>query len=193
MTPRALVIIADGFEDVEAVAPIDVLNRVGVDVVIAGLHSATVAAAYGTVINAHTTLDRLEGTFDAVVLPGGMKNAEALGSDDRVRNLVRQFCEEKKLVASICASPSYVLGASAGILNGRRATGDQGCNEKLANSGAIVTGEKVSRDGNIITGMGPGAALLFGLVTAAYLVGEEKLQALAAKWGMEDEFRKAIA
>ena len=184
MTKRALVILTHGFEDIEAVAPLDVLNRVGVEVRVVALEPGVVCAAYGTRLVPDMTIDQVIGLSDAVILPGGKQNALSLAADSRVIELVCRHAGEGKLVSAICASPSHVLGEAAGVLYRRRATGDPGFNEKLAACGAILTHEPVTCDGNIITGMGPGAALAYALHLAAYLAGSDAARVFAYKWGV---------
>jgi 4-methyl-5(b-hydroxyethyl)-thiazole monophosphate biosynthesis len=177
--------MAEGFEDIEAVSAIDVLTRAGVDVTIAGLNEGPVKGAYGTAIVPHTSIDRIAGTYDCIILPGGRRNAESLAAHPRVIELVRHHNDAGKIVAAICAAPSHVLAEAAGILKDKRATGDPVFNDKLAWGGARITGELVTMDGNIVTGMGPGAALLFALTLAEYLVGKEIPDSLARKWRVD--------
>lgn len=185
MARKALVVIADGFEDVEAVAPVDVLNRVGVGVTIAGLNDTKVKGAYGVTILADCTLDEVSGDYDAIIFPGGLKNAQSLAADERVRRLAQTQAESGRLVAAICAAPSHVLGGSADILRGKNATGDPGFNAELAEYGAVVTGDCVTETENMITATGPGSALQFALTVARYLVGSEKPDVFAGKWGIK--------
>jgi len=182
MKKRVLIVLSEGFEDIEAVAVIDVLNRAGVDVMIAGLNKGPVKAAYGTTIMTDTDIDSVADDFDGIVFPGGRKNAANLAAHPKVIGMVRRFAESGKLVGAICAAPSHVLSEAAGILKGRPATGDPVFNEKLAAGGAIVNDTLVNVDNNIITAMGPGAALQFALRLAEYLVGKEIPAALVAKW-----------
>ena len=96
--------------------------------------------------------------------------------------LVRRHYEEKKLVAAICASPGTVLAEAAGILKGHRSTSAPGFEDKVKAAGAEFTDEEVTVDDNVITGRGPGAALLFGLRLAEYLVGPAEPEKLARLW-----------
>jgi 4-methyl-5(b-hydroxyethyl)-thiazole monophosphate biosynthesis len=184
VTKEALLILAEGFEEIEAVAPIDVLTRAGVHVTVAGLVDGPVRAAYGTTIMPDIPLSAAFDEYDAVIFPGGRKNAQSLAADRRAVAMARTHAASGKLVAAICAAPSHVLGEAAGLLKGVRATGDPSFNDKLAASGAIITNEMVTRDRNFITGMGPGAALLFAVTLADYLAGPEIAQSFAAKWGL---------
>ncbi len=182
---KALVILADGFEDIEAVTPIDVLTRAGVDVTIAGLGDGTVKGAYGTTLVTHTNLEQAKGEFDVIVLPGGRRNAEALAASVTVKEMLHKQDRKGRLIAAICASPSHVLAEAAGILDGRRATGDPSFNDKLRAGGATVTAERVTVDDNIITATGPGSALTFALQITEELVGAAKADELAGRWKID--------
>lgn len=182
MAKTALIIIADGVEDMEAVAAIDVLTRAGVEVAVAGLKPGPVKAAYGTTVVPETSIDQIESLYDAIVLPGGWDNAESLAADPKVIALIHRHYDEGKLVAAICASPAMVLAEAAGILKGKRATGFPGLTDRLTAGGANFTDQAVTEDGNIITGLGPGAALPFALRVAKYLVGDKIPSELADRW-----------
>lgn len=190
MAKTALMVLTDGFEEIEAIAPIDVLTRAGVTVTIAGLSPGPVKAAYGSTILPTTHLSEVENqSFDGLIFPGGRVNAQGLAGDRRVVTIIRRHHKAGKLIAAICAAPSHVLGEAAGILKGKRATGDQSFNDRLAASGAIVTGEQVTVDGNIITGDGPGAAMLFALQVTEYLAGREIADTYAKKWRIDRKAR----
>lgn len=182
MDKRVLLVMADGCEDIETVAPIDVLTRAGVKLTVASLREGPVAAAYGTRLLPDTTVDKVDLLYDGIVFPGGRRNAELLAANPKVIELARRHNTEGKLVAAICAAPSHVLGEAAGILKGRKATGDPAFNDRLAASGAHVTDELVTVDGHVITGMGPGAALPFALMLVEYLVGRQITDSFASKW-----------
>jgi 4-methyl-5(b-hydroxyethyl)-thiazole monophosphate biosynthesis len=185
MAKRALIVLAEGFEEIEAVAPIDVMTRVGIDVVVASLTPPPVKAAYGTTLMSDCTLSEVEGEFDAIICPGGKANAKALAADSLLREKILEFNERGALVAAICAAPSHILGESAGILSGRHATGDPGFTEKLAESGAILEKGPVCIDGNLITATGPGSAMSFALSVAAYLVGDDLVEPFSKKWEID--------
>jgi 4-methyl-5(b-hydroxyethyl)-thiazole monophosphate biosynthesis len=175
--------LAAGFEDIEAVTPLDIFNRAGLHVTVASVEPGPVKAAYGVTILTDMTVDGLpDGLFDAVVLPGGLKNAALLANHDRVVQIVRKHFEAGRLAAAICASPSRVLGEAAGIIHGRRVTGDPAFNNRLTGAGGNVVEESVVVDGNLITAMGPGAALQFGLAIVEYLLGVAPADDLAGKW-----------
>jgi 4-methyl-5(b-hydroxyethyl)-thiazole monophosphate biosynthesis len=182
MNKKALIILAEGVEDIEAVTPVDVLTRAGVDVTIAGISGGPVKAAYGNILMTHISIDKISSLFDAIILPGGLPNAQKLAVHPKVVELVKKHFKAGKLVAAICASPGLVLAEAANILKGKKATGFPDFNDKLEAGGAIITDQPVTADGNIITGMGPGAALLFGLMLVEYLVDKKTADSFAKKW-----------
>ncbi|MFC1576540.1 DJ-1 family glyoxalase III [Candidatus Omnitrophota bacterium] len=179
MKKKVLIILADGFEDVEAVAPMDVLDRAGVGVTLAGLEAKEVKSAHGIKVLADTTLDALTEEFDAVILPGGGGGAKKLSESEKVKNIITTMNDKGKVVAAICASPAWVL-APTGILNGKKATCYPG-EEKAFPPEVKASNEAVVVDGNIVTSRGPGTALLFGLKLAEILVGKEVANTVKSK------------
>lgn len=182
MEKTALIVMSDGFEDIETVVPIDVLTRLGVRVIIAGLNSRELKGAWGSTLLADLILDEVQQSYDALILPGGKKNALSLASSPLLRQSILDYYNGGKIVAAICASPSHVLGEAAQLLKGKRATGDPAFNDRLERTGAILTHEAVTVDGNIITAQGPGAAFAFAFAIGQVLKGSSELSALAEKW-----------
>ena len=154
------VFLANGFEDIEAIAPIDILRRAGAKVVTVGVGSRSVVSANGIPVTADISEEqvRLSEALDMVVLPGGGQGTANLAKSKTVLSAVKYCAERDRFIAAICAAPT-VLG-EAGLLRGKRATCYPGLESKL--TGAIPTGESVVRDGNIITAKGAGVALAFG-------------------------------
>lgn len=170
---KVVVLLADGFEEVEAMAVVDVLRRAGIDVVIAGLHEGPVASARKVRVLPDAVIDAVRpDDFDMIVLPGGQPGADNLNADPRVKPLVRSFYAAGKLTGAICAAP-YVL-ASAGVLDGRRATAFPSYRDRLGS--AVYEERTVVEDGNVMTSRGPGTAIAFGLAIVRKLVGAEKAE-----------------
>ena len=173
MQKTVLVPVADGTEELEAVAIIDVLRRVGAAVTVASVSgSRQITASRGVVIVADALIeDCLEMDFDLVVLPGGIPGAEHLrDSADLVRLLKRQR-EKDGLYGAICASPALVL-AHHGLLEGRQATCHPGFVDHLSARDQIES--RVVIDGNCLTSRGPGTAVEFALALVERLYGREK-------------------
>ena len=170
---KVVIILADGFEELEAVAIIDVLRRAGIGIVSAGLHEGPVSSARQIKVIPDTLIDTITSDdFDMLVLPGGMPGASNLNADERVGGLIRDFNRKGKMMGAICAAP-FVL-ANAGILDGKRVTSYPSFKDKL---GAAIYEEKpVVEDGNILTSRGPGTALSFALAIVEKLAGKEKAQ-----------------
>ena len=165
------VFFADGFEEVEALAPVDILRRAGQDVRMVGVGGCTIRGSHGITVTCDTTLDALPAQErpEAVVLPGGMPGTLNLEASDGVRDLVRAAFTDGRLVCAICAAPS-VLG-HMGLLEGRKAVCFPGFEQALL--GAEASDESVCRDGNILTAKGAGVALDFGFAIVQALRGEE--------------------
>lgn len=166
---KVLVLLAEGFEEIEAVTVIDVLRRAEIEVTSASLNGTQVKGSHGIALEADATLDDVEEQmFDAVVLPGGMPGARHLRESHAVLNLIREAAHKGKFVAAICAGPTAL--DVAGVLKGRRATSYPG--HELT-SADYVEGEPVVVDGNIVTSRGPGTAFDFALKLVEKLAGPE--------------------
>lgn len=157
---NALVPIAQGVEEMEAVIIIDVFRRAGWKVVAAGLDEDIVTASRGVRIATDCAWDNISpADFDILALPGGAKGTEALCSDRRILDAVASFHEEGKLVGAICAAPLVLH--RAGILSGRTITSHPSVASRL--SGAVWLDAPVITDGNIVTGKGAGTTFEFAL------------------------------
>lgn len=175
---RALVLLADGFEEVEAITPIDFLRRAGIETTAAGVTGREVTGAHDIRVKADAELADVTGEFDAVVVPGGTGGAERIAASDDAVRLIRSFLAEGKLVAAICAAPGVVLGAH-GLIGDRAFTAYPGF-ERRATSGRFVE-ERVVVDGNLITSRGPGTAAEFALAIIEYLAGRPAAQELRSR------------
>lgn len=180
--------LAPGFEEIEAVAPIDVMRRAGMEVTTVSIlpGQPEVAGAHGVPYVAETTIDRLPADLDAdwLIFPGGMPGATNLFE---CKPLMQILGAHKGNIAAICASPAVILGQS-GLLEGKRATCYPGMEGMCA--GATMTGEHVTRDGRIITGQGPAWAMAFGLAIVAASLGQQAADQVAAGMLLPAEFAK---
>ena len=177
---KVYVFLADGFEDVEALIPIDVWRRGGVDVTTVSISDfPLVNSAHGVNIEADIMFE--QGEFDdadLIFLPGGMPGASNLFAHKGVcKAVVDQFTAGKK-VAAICASPAVVL-APLGILEGKRATCYPGFESVLAENNATYTGDLFTVDGNVTTGEGPAAAFPFAYELLSQLVNKQTADQIA--------------
>lgn len=173
--PSVVVLLADGFEEVEALAVVDVLRRAGIDTVLAGLHDGPIASARKVRVIPDTVIDEISADdFDMIVLPGGQPGSDNLNADPRVRKLIGDFSAKGKLTGAICAAP-YVL-ANAGVLRGKRATSYPTYKDRLG--GAIYEEKSVVADGTVLTSRGAGTALCFGLAIVEKLMGDEKARTI---------------
>jgi 4-methyl-5(b-hydroxyethyl)-thiazole monophosphate biosynthesis len=169
--PRVAVLLADGFEEVEAMAIVDVLRRAEIGTVLAGLHAGPVISARKVRVLPDAAIDTIRvDDFDMVVLPGGQPGADNLNADPRVIGLIKDFYEKGKITAAICAAP-YVL-ANAGVLAGKQVTSYPAYRDRLG--GGRYEEKTVVEDGTVLTSRGPGTALCFGLALVERLVGKEK-------------------
>ncbi len=161
----ALVLLADGFEEIEAVTIIDVLRRGEIEVTTASLGGKQVTGSHQISLQADVLLDdvRVED-FDALVLPGGPA-AKTLREDPRAQATIKRSAQAGRLVAAVCAAPTAL--EAAGLLAGKRATAYPG---SLLPSARYVD-EPVVEDGSIITSRGPGTTMAFALKIVERLVG----------------------
>ena len=171
MPKKAIILLAEGFEEIEAVTCIDLLRRAGIDVTVAGLSDIRVKASRGTNILADKKLDEAGSDFDACILPGGMPGAANLAGSTKVKNLIQKMNSEGKLIAAICASPAIVL-APMGILKNKTTTCYPGMQDTFGKD-TTYKEENVIVDGNIITSRGPATAMEFALAIVEKLAGKE--------------------
>ncbi len=171
------VFLANGFEEIEALAPVDILRRAGLEVrTVAIGPDNKVVGAHGIPVIADINECELCTTKpEAIILPGGMPGASNLDESATVSVSIQNALGCGGLVCAICAAP-FILG-KLGLLEGKRATCFPGFENYL--EGAIVTDEKVVRDGQFITAKGMGCANDFGLAIVETLLGKEKADEIA--------------
>lgn len=179
-TKKVVVVLADGFEEVEALCPIDMLRRAGAEVTVAALEGKVVTGSHGVPVVCDAPFGAVKDRkWDAIILPGGGRGARNLRDSAEVLTSVVRLFREGALVAAICASPAVVLGRS-GLLEGRHVTCYPGCDD-AAPEIAFDHTVRVARDGNLITSEGAGTAMEFAMEIVGYLYGPEAEASLKAK------------
>ncbi len=172
------VFFANGFEEVEAIATVDMLRRAELEVCTVGVGGTKVAGAHGVIVDCDLadTQAQADASLEAVVLPGGMPGTLNLEKSPVVQAFIDYAASSGKLIAAICAAPS-ILGHK-GLLEGKEATCFPGMEQELY--GAKLSESYVCKDGQIITGRGAGVAIDFGLAVAAEFIGQAKAKAIRA-------------
>ncbi len=162
------VLLAEGFEEVEALAPVDILRRGNIEVKTAGIGEDMVCGAHNIWVKADMKIEDIDvTTVDGIVLPGGMPGTLNLQKDDTVNKLIKHCNDKDLLICAICAAP-MILG-ELGLLDGKTATCYPGFEEHL--KGATLGENPVEVAGNFITGKGPGASFEFGKAIVNYIKG----------------------
>ena len=179
---RAYILLADGFECVEALAPIDVLYRAGVNLVRVAVGESLDVESSHSLVTLHCDVLLSDANFDdgiALILPGGNPGYINLRNSEQVCRVVREFYESSRLVAAICGAPTVL--AAAGVASGRNIT----CHSSvIAEMGDYkYHGDSVVEDGNLITAAGAGISIDFAIAIASRLVDSETLS--RTRQGME--------
>lgn len=171
---KALVLIADGIEELETVTVTDLLVRGGIQVTLASVNEITIKAARGLILTADCLIAEVTGDFDVVVCPGGAEGARRLTESADLKDLLLKRHHSRLLIAAICASPAFVL-QKFGILEGITAT----CYPTFSNQIAHYVDQNVVVSGHIITSQGPGTAAQFALCILAQLTQESVAEQVA--------------
>lgn len=172
------VILGTGFEEVEAIAPVDILRRCGVTVKTAGIGGLQITGAHGITVTADCMVDELDlDVMDMIVLPGGLGGVASINSSEAALAAVSKAWNAGKYVAAICAGPTVL--ARLGLTAGKSVTGYPGTEPQLGDC-QYVSDAPVVVDGRLITSRGPGTALLFGWKLAEILCGAEAAAQVAA-------------
>lgn len=174
---KVLVFLADGFEEIEAITPVDILRRSGAEVLTVGVGGKHIKGVHDIIVQADADIDDDMSDFDMLVLPGGMPGTDNLERNEKVINLVKKAYSEGKYIGAICAAPK-ILGA-LGMVEGKNATVFPPYESSL--KGAEVTCEPVTVDGNIITARGAGSASDFAFALVGVLFGEKAADELYKK------------
>lgn len=169
--PSALLPLANGSEDLEAITVLNILRRSGIEAVSASLDGQAIRGSRGTLLIPDTSLDEaLKRRFDMVVLPGGQPGTNNLKADARIIKLVQDMAADGRYVCAICAAPSIL--ATAGLLDGKRATSFPGALDAFPRVSRQP--QAVVEDGKLITSRGPGTAMDFALTLVERLSGRSK-------------------
>ena len=170
-------LLGTGFEETEAIAPLDLLRRAGVDVLTVGINGKTIYGGHGIGIEADITLGEMDLTrMDMIILPGGLGGVASARASEEAMQALRFAWENDKFVAAICAGPTVL--ADLGITDGKNATCYPGCESGMGSANMIANAPCV-RDGKLITGTSAGCAIPFGLMLVAALKGQAAADAIA--------------
>lgn len=172
------VFLANGFEELEALAPVDLLRRAGVEVATVGVGSDEITASHGVTVKTDITSEqiKLNDKLQMIVLPGGMPGADNLENCPEVQAAIDYCSENNKYIAAICAAPK-ILGHK-GLLDGRYCTCFPGYESEMKS--AVPNGKSVVVDGSFITAKGAGVSIPFGLKLVEVLASKDKAAALGA-------------
>lgn len=170
------IFLADGFEEMEALAPVDILRRAGVKAFTVGVGSEYITGAHGITVKTDLTVDSivLNDELEMIVLPGGMPGTTNLEANPDVLAAVDFCADNNRYLAAICAAPS-ILGHK-GLLSGRYAACFPGYEKEL--NGALLSARYVAVDGKYITAKGAGCSLEFGLKLVELLCSRDKAEKL---------------
>ena len=169
----------DGFEQIEALTPVDILRRAGLTIdMISVNNSKMVTSSHNVNIETDKNLGEINfEDYDMLIFPGGPGTEKYLESELLIQNLKRYYENQKGYIAAICAAPMVL--ATLGILSGKRAASFPSVEEVLIKNGAKLTREKVVHDGRIITSRGAGTAIDFSLKLVEILNGHEEMEKIS--------------
>ena len=170
-------LLGTGFEETEAIAPLDLLRRAGVDVLTVGVTGKTVFGSHKIGVEADITIDQMDLTdLEMIILPGGLGGVASARASQPALDALRFAWENGKFVAAICAGPTVL--ADLGITDGKNATCYPGCESGMG-SANLISDAACVRDGMLITGTSAGCAIPFGLALIEALKGTEAADAIA--------------
>ena len=170
-------LLGTGFEETEAVAPLDLLRRAGVEIMTVGINGKTVYGSHHIGIEADITLSEMDLTnLDMIILPGGLGGVASIRASREAMDAVAFAWNNGKFVAAICAGPTVL--ADLGITDGKNTTCYPGCEGGMGNA-IVAPNAAALRDGRVITGTSAGCAIPFGLALIEALKGSECAEAIA--------------
>ena len=173
-------LLGTGFEETEAIAPLDLLRRADIPVLTVGISGKTVYGAHNIGIEADITLEQMDLTqMDMIVLPGGLGGVAAIRASQEAMDAIAFANENGKFVAAICAGPTVL--ADLKITDGKTTTCYPGCEGQMGSANPVANVPCI-QDGNVITGTSAGCAVPFGLALIRALKGEEAAKAVADKF-----------
>ena len=171
------ILLGTGFEEIEALAPLDLMRRAGIEVMTVGLNGSTVYGGHSIGIAADISIDEMDLTaMDMIVLPGGLGGVASARACPAAMDALKFAWDNGKFVAAICAGPTVL--ADLGITDGKNTTCYPGCEDGMG-SANVLPGRAVVRDGNLITGTSAGCAIPFGLALIEALKGETAAKTVA--------------
>ena len=170
-------LLGTGFEETEAIAPLDLLRRAGVEVMTVGVNGKIIYGSHKIGVEADIELSELDLTnVDMIILPGGLGGVASVRASQGAMNALKFAWDNGKFVAAICAGPTVL--ADLGITDGKNATCYPGCEGGMG-SAHMIPGAAAVQDGRLITGTSAGCAIPFGLQLIAALKGKEAAEAIA--------------
>lgn len=168
---KAVILLAPGFEEIEAVTVIDILRRAGVGVTVAGTVDGPIEGSRKITLLPDLSIDRVAGgEYDMVILPGGQPGTNHLAADPRVKRILEEAAAKEKYLSAICAAPSIL--AAGGYLAGKKGTSHPSVRAKM--EGVDYSEARVVVEGKTVTSRSPGTAMEFAFTLVRLLVGEEK-------------------
>jgi 4-methyl-5(b-hydroxyethyl)-thiazole monophosphate biosynthesis len=170
-------LLGTGFEETEAIAPLDLLRRAEVQVLTVGVNGKTVYGGHKIGVEADITLEEMDLTqLEMIILPGGLGGVASVRASEKAMEALKFAWENDKFVAAICAGPTVL--ADLGITDGKNATCYPGCESGMGSANMIADAASV-RDGRLITGTSAGCAVKFGLALVEALRGEAVAKTIA--------------
>ena len=170
------VMLGTGFEETEAIAPIDLLRRAGISVLTVGINGKLIYGGHGIGVEADITMEEMDlSNLEMIVLPGGLGGVKSIRESEQAMTAIRFAHENQKFVAAICAAPTIL--AQLGITDGLEAVCYPGCEEDMG-SAQMVTAPCI-RSGKVITGTSAGCAIPFGLALVSALKGQAEADRIA--------------
>lgn len=164
------ILLGNGFEEIEAVSPCDILRRGGVQVQFAGIGGRLITGGNGITVQADCTVEEMDlASMEMIVLPGGLGGVRSILGSEAAMNAIRYAHENGKFVTAICAAPTVLAGL--GITDGKHATCYPGMEDQMGS--AVMEDANAVADGRVLTGRAPGAALDFGYLLLETLKGAE--------------------